>query len=275
MSLRPIKERALAEEELRKTEEMRLLLKLIPNLGIAGVRDIRGIFPRLTTGGTYLEPQELVLIRDLLKGYNLIRSGITSQRELLPLLWGTVEGIEVLKEIIGHIDRVISPEGEIRDDASPKLIHIRRQKVKQRQIILNKYEVIIKEKGIRLEQEISIRGGRYVIPLRADERPKVKGIVHDYSRSKNTCFIEPFTMVPENNRLHELQEEERQEIERILRELTELLRPVSRELILIRDTLAYLDSLLAKARFAQAYTLKSPEFCWEGIYIKKAKNPLL
>lgn len=271
----PLKEREGVERELKRTQEMRLFLKLGSKTGLQGIRDIKDLLRDLEIEGRSLSLEGLVRIRDLLLGYHSIRLEISNRRNLVTSLWGIVEGLDSPKDLIKAFQSAISPEGDLREDASPLLLKIRQQKSKQRQMILKKCDSLIKERNIRIDQEISIRGGRYVIPLRVEDKGKLKGIVHDYSKSKNTCYIEPFVLVPENNRLHELEEEERQEIERILRELTEKVRPWKDELLRIRGTVAYLDGIVAKARFAEEFNLKVPELCEDGVDISEAKNPLL
>lgn len=275
LSLRPLRHKESVESQLRYTSEMRLLLKLGMGAGLGRLRDVRGPIMRLSIEGGRLELEDLAGIRDLLSGYNRLRTEIGQKKDLLPLLWGALKEVDGLKPLLGELERAISPDGELREDASPALRSIRNEKLRQRQNILRRYESLIKEKGLRIEQEISIRGGRYVIPLRVEERGKIKGIVHDYSKSRNTCFLEPLSMVPENNRLHELEEEERQEIRKILTFLTNKLRPYKDQLLLVRDTVASLDALIAKARFAEAFKLNVPELCEDGINLRQAKNPLL
>lgn len=274
-NLVPLKGREEVERELKRTQEMRLLLKLGSGSGLKGLKDIKDLLRDLAIEGRFLNLEGLKRIRDVLSGYYSIRVEIANKRDLLPCLWEVVKDVDILRDLMKALKDTISPEGELREDASPLLLRIRQQKSKQRQTILKKCENLIREKNIRTDQEISIRSGRYVIPIRVEDKAKLKGIVHDYSKSKNTCYVEPFGLVDENNRLHELEEEERQEIERILRELTEKIRPWRDELHRIRDTVAYLDGIMAKARFAEEFKLKAPELCEDGVDIVEAKNPLL
>lgn len=274
-NLVPLKGREEVERELKRTQEMRLLLKLGSGSGLKGLKDIKDLLRDLAIEGRFLNLEGLKRIRDVLSGYYSIKVEIANKRDLLPCLWEVVKDVDILRDLMKALKDTISPEGELREDASPLLLRIRQQKSKQRQTILKKCENLIREKNIRTDQEISIRSGRYVIPIRVEDKAKLKGIVHDYSKSKNTCYVEPFGLVDENNRLHELEEEERQEIERILRELTVKIRPWKDELHRIRDTVAYLDGIMAKARFAEEFKLKAPELCEDGVDIVEAKNPLL
>jgi len=275
LSLMPKADPLLVEQEMLKTQEMRLLLKLSPGLDLAGIEDITVILQRLGVQGMCLDLSDLVRIRELIQGFRKFREALQEREDLFPKLWGWLRSKNGLRDVLGEIQKVITPEGELRDDASQDLLRIRRQKGYQRQLIMRKYEAFIRDLGLRVAQEVGLRGGRYVIPVRSEELSRVKGIVHDLSRSKSTFFVEPFSMVAENNRLQELEQEELEEIERILAGLTDTIRPHATTLKDMLDTVAELDSLLAKARFGERFSLIPPTFGGDKILLKEALNPLL
>ena len=275
LTLVPIAEPDKVKMEIGKTQEMRLLLKLSPGLDLVGIKDINLGLQKLAVQGLSLDLSDLVQIKNLIQGYWKFREAIQKKEELFPNLSSWLKKTNGLSDVLNEIKRVVSPEGELRDDASKHLLRIRKQKSHQRQLIIRKYEAFVRDLGLKLPQEVGIRGGRYVIPIKSEDVSKIKGIVHDLSRSKSTFFVEPFSMVPENNRLQELEQDELEEIERILIELTETIRPHALLLKEIRDTVGELDSLLAKARFGEKFSLTPPVFDEDKILLKGALNPLL
>jgi DNA mismatch repair protein MutS2 len=178
------------------------------------------------------------------------------------------------------IERVVDEEGEVRDDASPTLRRVRRELRSAQGDLVKLMERVM----ARLEphqqvpdMSVSVRNGRYVIPIRASARAAVGGIVHDTSGSGATLFVEPPAAIEAGNRIRELATEEVAEVERILRELTDAIRPLHGAMVDALDALVELDSLYARARFGVEFRCAPAELAspGEGAVIRDGRHPLL
>jgi DNA mismatch repair protein MutS2 len=164
--------------------------------------------------------------------------------------------------LIAEIERCINDQGEVTDAASPKLASIRREMLVVHDRIMTRLERIIASTQARpylQEPLITQREGRYVIPLKADFKGRIPGLIHDTSASGATLFIEPLAVVELGNRIRELQLEEQKEIERILRELSGQVAARGDEIRQTVETLAQIDLALAKAKYSYALKAVEPE----------------
>lgn len=179
-----------------------------------------------------------------------------------------------------QLDRVLTEEGELKDDASPALRRIRRDlRASEGEIVRLLERLMAKlEPHHRVDDaSVTLRNGRWVIPVRREGRVVVGGIVHDSSQSGQTVFVEPPAAVEAGNRIRELEAEERQECERIFQELTALLRPEREALADAWDALVALDALYGRARYALAVKCSDAELApaREGWRIRDGRHPLL
>ena len=178
-----------------------------------------------------------------------------------PLLSARAASLGDLGHLAAAIRRAILPTGEISDDASPELRHIRGSIGQTRETIRKSLERMLRSRGGDAgEDYVTLRNDRFVIPVRASEQRQVHGVVHAASATGQTVFIEPFETVEHNNRLVQLAEDEAAEIARILSELTNRLRASSGALRIAVNTLAELDSVFSRARFARDFDCTLPEF---------------
>ncbi len=238
---------------LQQADEACRLLSLKPEFSIGGVTDIREIVG-LTTKGKMLDAQALLAVKDTLIALRELRSKFQRQSDDVPLLWKIAQGIIEQKHLESEIRRCISPQGDILDSASDKLLDVRRRLREGRQRIIERLDSFIKsEKGQKLLQEplITEREGRYVIPVKTENRRDVKGIVHDVSNTGSTVFIEPMNTIDMGNELRSLIIEEKLELERILSALSEEIAAHASEITLSVSLTAELDFALAKARYAE------------------------
>ena len=177
------------------------------------------------------------------------------------------------------IDRMISEEGEVRDDATPELKKIRNQVQTLRNRIRDYLQDFIRSgNNQRLLQDaiVTERDGRYVVPVKQEYRQEVKGIVHDESASGATVFIEPLAVVELNNRIRSLQAEERREVEKILRELSLQIAAYRDELAYNAKILSEIDAIYARARLAYHMNAFRPQVDDSGILdLSRARHPLL
>ncbi len=193
------------------------------------------------------------------------------------LLKGITSELNEYRELLGDLDRVFSEDGELRPDASPRLVHLKKSMNETRRVIQQELQATVKENERLLsDTNITVRGGRYVIPLKAAHRSMIKGIVHDLSTSGQTVFVEPLTTIDEQNRYAELTIEEQEEIRRILFELTESVRGridgIEQDIVRI----SRLDLIFGKARFAeQTGSHRVVLGAGRRIRIRKGRHPLL
>jgi len=184
------------------------------------------------------------------------------------------------KALEAALERAIADDATVKDDASPSLRRLRRElRAAEGEVVkLLERQLARLDDAMRVpDMSVTVRNGRYVIPIRREARTKVGGIVHDASATGATLFVEPPAAVEHSNRLRELEAQEREEVDRILRELSELTRPHRDALLLTLDALAEIDSLHARAAFADEYGCVTPAFCaaTDGWAIARGRHPLL
>ncbi len=209
------------------------------------------------------------------------REGVRNPSEKFPLLAARAGAVADLRPLATAIRRAVLPNGEISDDATPELKRIRANMGRTRETIQKTLERILRSRGGEAgEDYVTLRNDRFVIPVRAAERRQVQGVVHAASATGQTVFVEPFETVDLNNKIVQLTEDEAAEIRRILVELTEQLR---RNLVPLRfaiETIAALDSVFARARFAREFDCTLPQFTAEptgdaSLDLKGARHPVL
>ena len=189
------------------------------------------------------------------------RGGCVSLAGKFPLLSVRANSVADLRHLAVAIRRAVLPNGEISDDASPELKKIRARIGRTRETIQKTLERMLRARGGEPgEDYVTLRNDRFVIPVRAAERRQVQGVVHAASATGQTVFVEPFETIELNNRLVQLAEDEGAEIARILEELTERLRANLGPLRLAVETIAELDSVFARARFAREFDCTLPVF---------------
>jgi DNA mismatch repair protein MutS2 len=242
-----------ARRRQQETSEARWLLSMRPTLSVGGARDIRPIIQQALLSAILL-PVELLDVRQtLLSAYTLKRS-ILPYAERIPLLAELATHLHECPELVQEIGRCIHPNGSVLDEASPTLLHIRRELELVRQRLIARLEQILHapENSAYLQEPlITQRQGRYVIPLRAEFKGRIRGIIHDQSASGATLFIEPMATVELNNQLRQLEIEEEKEVQHILARLSQRVAAAAEPLQETLQALAELDLALAKAHYAE------------------------
>lgn len=247
--------------------------------------DLSESLQRIRIPGTYLEEEELLAlrrslgtIRALVKYFN---PGEEEGRQVYPRLQTLSLGVSVPIDLLKEIDRIITPIGEIKDHASPKLAEIRRQLRTTLGSISGLLNSILRhaQSDGWVEKEVSptLRDGRLVIPISPAFKRKIKGIVHDESATGKTVYVEPSEVVDANNRIRELEGEERQEIIRILSALTEIIRPRLPEIKIAYEFMGAIDFIRAKAKLALRIEATAPHIDAANHITDwvEAKHPLL
>jgi DNA mismatch repair protein MutS2 len=244
----------------KETAEARLMFENKVNTSLGGARDVRDEVISATRG-IVIEARTLLDIRQTLRRATTVKRTIGRMKGTYPLLADVANEIEECAEVQSEIERVLDDNGEIKDTASPQLAVIRRDLKIAFDRLQSKLQRIISASSNQpylQEQIITTRNGRYVIPLKADHKGKIPGVVHDSSGSGATLFIEPLDTVELNNRWRELQLDEEKEIRRILAALTELIGNYSDMIVRTIEVLAYLDLVFAKAKYADALNAVEP-----------------
>jgi DNA mismatch repair protein MutS2 len=204
-------------------------------------------------------------LRDSFRESARASSGSTPRQ--FPLLSARAGSVADLRPFAVAIRRAVLPNGEISDDASPELKRIRGSMGRTRETIQKTLERMLRARGGDAgEDYVTLRNDRFVIPVRAAERRNVQGVVHAASATGQTVFVEPFETIEHNNKLVQLAEDEAAEIARILVELTERLRANLGPLRFAVETIAELDSVFARARFAREFDCTLPQFTNEDSF---------
>ena len=248
------------QQRLQETREARHLLDAHGGLSLGGAHDVRQLAENAQRGAL-LQPVDLLDISSTLRVGRRAQRMLARLRGQVPLLADIAGRIELCESLAEEIDRCINDQGEVVDHASTRLARIRRELRTAHERLLDRLNRIIanaRNASYLQEPLITQRSGRYVIPIKADFKGRIPGIVHDTSASGATLFIEPLSAVEMANRWRELQIEEQKEVERILAELSALVASLADELAWTVDALAELDLALAKARYASELDATEP-----------------
>ena len=260
------------------TEAMSTLLKLgSPPVNLS-VENVLGAVKRTERDGV-LHTKELINISRLLYVARRMKSYIDESAEECTILHGIEEAIITAKQLEDRINSCIVSENEIADDASPELNTIRRKirnlngKIKEN---LNSMIHSTHYKKFLQDSIVTMRSDRYVIPVKSEYRGEVNGIVHDTSASGATLFIEPMSVVNNNNEIRDLHTKEQQEIERILAELSALVAENSHTIFVDYKYVTELDFMFCKGRLSLDMNANEPVLNDKGIIrYKKARHPLI
>jgi len=260
LALRPVIDLHVARQLLAETAEARLLLEVEPATTIGGARDIRAQV-KGASRGVVLVSGDLLDIKSTLISARRLKRQLERSTTTYPYLSEIALGFPDPMGLVDAITRTISDRGEILDSASPELRKIRAELQVAHERLLTRMQRLLNDDKIApylQEALVTQREGRYVIPLRADAKGRVKSVVHDVSASGATLFVEPLQVVDLNNTWRELQVAEQDEERRILTELSNQIGEHADELIAAVETLAELDLVFSKAKYAQALKADEP-----------------
>ncbi len=244
------------EARLAQTEEFVRLREEEDAFPMDGFHDTRAELKRIRVVGAWIEQGALFNLRRSLHTLNGIVAFLRRDEEnpKYPCLLTLASDVATFPEVTKRIDAILDRFGQVKDSASPRLAEIRRELTSTMNGISRTLNTILRraqaEGYVDKDVSPSVRDGRLVIPVDPSYKRKVKGIVHDESASGKTVFIEPSEVVEANNRIRELEAEERREIIRVLTEFTAYLRPFLPDLLESYDFLATIDFIQAKASLA-------------------------
>ena len=264
----------------RETSEALKYVLKSGSLPLGGIKDVNGATKRAAIGGV-LMIEELMNVADFLyvcgKAVNYAKESEKDGAE--GRIRDLFEQIVTLPALAKELNRCIISEQELADDASPKLSDIRRNVKTQSARVRETLNSIIHSqtyKGMLQDAVITMRNGRYCVPVRAEHKKDFNGMVHDQSGSGSTLFVEPMSVVSLNNKIKELEAEERAEIDRILRKLSALVAESADCILTNMESLTMLDFAFAKAELSLAMGAFEPKFNEIGVInLKRARHPLL
>ncbi len=260
LALRPTADLGEARRGQQQTTEARKLLSVKTDASIGGARDVRPLAVNAARGAVLLSAEILDIKNTLIAGRALKRT-LGRLGDQFPRLAVIASGIDDCPGIVEAIGRTLDERGEVLSSASEKLAAIRREVRVAHDRLLQKLQTILgSSRYTTYLQDLLItqRDGRYVIPLKAEHKGKLRGIIHDQSASGATLFVEPLATVELNNAWRQLQLQEQEEIRRILAELCALIGEQAQAIQYNVEALAELDLAFAKARYADALHASEP-----------------
>ena len=284
LALRPSSDEPWIVRQHQLWGEVRLLLDEQISVPLGGLFDPTQLAAKSQIPGAALESAELQsvarLANDVGAWQALLReppARVSGKLIGLSELSAALAGAS-LKTLAESIERKIMPDGTLADDASPELNRIRREQERQQRAIEESLRSALRRlsgEGSTQDDLITIRGDRFVIPVRSELKRRVSGVVHGASSSGQTVYVEPLETIEQNNELVRLIEEEQAEIHRIFVTLTRQVSGYAHTLVEGGRVLALVDTLFARARFARDYDCVGPSFGSDRLYLEKARHPLL
>jgi DNA mismatch repair protein MutS2 len=279
-ALRPSKDLPSIQSRLAEVVELKKIFETEGEIPLRGLKDIEGIFQKLEVEGSVLDVRELLDLYEqvvLCRGLRRFFQRLENVRA--PRLQEKISKLSYQKTLEKEILQAVNIRGEILDRASPALLDIRRRLGGMREKAKGVLESLLHQENLQpifQEQLITIRNGRYVLPIKSDAERRLDGIIHDHSHSRMTYFLEPFQVVPLNNEINLLMGEEKEEEYRILADLSGKVREERQNLWNDFEILGELDLLYAMAKLSIRLKGVSPLLNEKGkIEMKDARNPLL
>lgn len=260
-------------------EETISLLNQYENTPMENFGDVRSKIYKSRIENAVLSSGEILEILNFLEISRKLRSFIQSKSEEFPKLAELVASLHENRLLEKHIREAIDETGNIRDNATKELLRIRNEIIEKSRKLRHRLDKILKnisQEELVQDEFVTIREGRFVLPIKIEYKNKLSGIIHGVSQSGQTCFLEPAEVIEMNNELSLLENEERREIHRILRNLTVEINDVSSHLLISLEILIHFDALLAKAKYSLAFFCQKP-LLWDSkeIFLQDIRHPLL
>jgi DNA mismatch repair protein MutS2 len=250
-----------------------------PSFSLNAPDDLGAVLSALAVEGRALEPVRLLAFAEFLDSLAITCATIRRVSGPFPTLKALAENCGSFKSQIGDVRSKIDPSGDVNDNASPELSRLRTHLRKQRSRLRSTLESYLRGKDTSRylqDQVVSDRDGRYVLVVKAEHRSAIPGIIHGSSGSGASLYLEPLSTVEINNEIVALEQQEREEVHRILRQLTDMFRSKPIELRQAVDAATELDVIQAKVRFAQLTSAVAPSLSTDGrLELRGARHPLL
>ncbi len=286
-AMEPLTDRATLEAKLAEVAEALEYLRDgdsedgLPKLRFSGLKDVAQPVEKVRIEGAVLEGLEILAVRTWLERATEFRQGLSPSAHRFPLLWEKAQGIGDFRELLRFLSGKIRPDGGLEDDASVALKRLRQDLARQKDHIQSSLERFLRshrDDGVMQDDYVTVRGERFVVPVAANFKGRVQGVVHGASGSGQTLFVEPLETIQLNNELVRLMEEEMRECHRILRELTAKMREQHGEIKAAVKVLGALEFVFAKANFGSEFRGVIPVFSRDTerrLTLKNLRHPLL
>ncbi len=276
--MHPLEDLGEIRGRLKTVSELVDLIAFDDPVPMGGIRDVREAIDKSSIEGSMLNTDDFLNIKETLSASRHLKRYLEKRKETCPSLFDLARRLIDSQVLENEIDRVIDEKGLVRTSASRRLKEIRRRISQVGDDIRGALDKMIERLPSSVIQErlVTIRDDRFVIPIRERQRGKVEGIIHDQSASGATVFVEPLETLELNNELRQLQIEEKREVERILRELTQEVRKVKDDISRSLGALGKLDGFFSKASFSLDFKGTEPLLNDEGkIVLRGARHPIL
>ena len=260
-------------------EEMTNLITLDDTLPVENLSDIRAILHKSMIENAVMNTDEILSVKDVFRTSRMVRNYFRSKTEKYPALSEITSILHEDKLLEKHIDDAIDDTALVKDSASRELGRIRRDIIEKSARLRSRAQKILKrvsEDEMLMDDYLSIREGRLVLPVKVESKRQIPGIIHGISQSGSTVFLEPTEIIEMNNELSILVNEEKREIFKILQNLTKEIGEQAREFLQSVEILAHIDSITGKARYALEYGGIKPQISDRNqLYLKNARHPIL
>ena len=277
--LGPLTDAQAVARAQRATTEAAVFLANHPGFPLRAPADLGAIIAALAVDGRALEPSRLYGLADYLESIEQTRGAVRKVADAFPLLSALVEPVASFREEIADLRHKIEPSGEVADHASPALSSIRERLRRQKARLRTTLDAFVRGRDTSKylqEQVVTDRNGRHVLMLRAEYRNAIPGIVHGGSASGATLFVEPMETVEINNDIVALEEQETEEVLRILLELTDRFRGRPDDVSRTLNAATELDTIQARGRFSLLTDAVEPVIAADGsLELRGARHPLL
>ena len=277
-TVQPHSDRARLTEDLAEAgEAIEYLRSTAIRVQFTGLPDTEAPVQKLRIEGASLEPKEIFDVFALLDRAADVKSVLAAAAERFPRLGRRARTIGEFRALLEELDGKILPDGTVASHASVALARLRRDAERQKKAIQESLERFLKahrDEGVLQEEFVTIRNERFVVPVIAGQRKRLEGVIHASSASGHTLFVEPLETIELNNDLVRLAEEEAREVRRILLEMTDRLRGHADSIRQTLVTMAELELVFAKGRFAVEFDCTIPRF-GERLVLREARHPLL
>ena len=278
INLLPSSKKLEIEKMQAETLEATSYLLKQHDIPLSPISDITEILKKVQIGGI-LTNKELILVSDLLRVSRRLKTSFSNgsiEDESFPILSDYFSALYTNQKVEEEIERCIKNEDELDDRASTELYKLRRTKLDTESKIKDKLNSILHTKSKFLQElVVTFRDGRYVIPVKAECKNEIPGLVHDQSSTGSTIFIEPTSVFNLNNEIKELELKEQQEVLRILSLLTQMIVPITESIKIGIENIGNIDFAFSKGKYALNINAFPPKFIDEGCYLKNARHPLI
>lgn len=279
LSSRPSEELFWLRKEHSQISEIIEVLINEDQIPLEGLGDIRPKLHKSRIENAVLSASEIMLVYDNIRVFRLIRNYFEKKEENYPNLWEEADKLTESRLLEKHINDAIDDTGEIRDNATKDLQNIRRSIHDKSARLRSRLQKILRkvsDEEMVMEEFVTLREGRFVLPVKSEHKKHLPGIIHGLSQTGSTVFIEPSEIIETNNELSLLFNEEKREMYRILSNLTSEIGEKSSGFLSSMEIMGHLDSIIARGKYALEYGGVKPEILEENyIFLKEIRHPLL